>query len=429
MNILNSTVFYLSILSPLFFLGCDYGINVPSTSAPSASSTGSYFPLQGGILQGPATLEPSGGSASGPSLVISGSDTGIYAPSTNAIGFANNGVTSMVIGSSGDVSMSETATVSGVPPSSSIQGDLSIGEGGFSGGAGSFAGNSNGTELAINSGPGFIGNLLSVQSSGFGVFEADRYGDVSIRTGNNNFYGASLNINTNADATQGIIVRGHSVTQSADLQEWQNSVSSAVARVDKSGNFVANQLGVGVFSPGYALDVETSNATVAYFQGSGGNCSITPTGGSISCSSDERLKKDIQPIGHALDKINQIEGVSYLWKKISDPKTRSLGFIAQKLEKVFPELVSEDPQGYKQINYANLVPVLSNGIRELYKAVQDQQQRLAALEERETRRRAPAESNEERIKALQKQVTKLDAENTMMKKALCSEKHSLEFCD
>src|SRR5262249_37292997 len=89
-----------------------------------------------------------------------------------------------------------------------------------------------------------------------------------------------------------------------------------------------------------------------------------------SCSSDARLKHSITPFPHLLDKLVQLQPVHFFWRA-DEFKERhfgtkpSFGLIAQEVEKVLPELVSTDEQGYKAVNYSKL-PLLSlQAIKEL----------------------------------------------------------------
>lgn len=79
-------------------------------------------------------------------------------------------------------------------------------------------------------------------------------------------------------------------------------------------------------------------------------------------TSDERLKDDVQTLSGALSKINEMRGVSFISKK--DGK-RCIGVIAQELQHVYPELVTEGEDGYLYVAYANLVGALIEAINEL----------------------------------------------------------------
>jgi hypothetical protein len=69
----------------------------------------------------------------------------------------------------------------------------------------------------------------------------------------------------------------------------------------------------------------------------------------------------------------RLRGVSYHWKPEFKGDARpQIGFIAQEVEAVLPELVNTDEQGFKSVAYANAVPVLVEAIKE-------QQRQLDAL--------------------------------------------------
>ena len=78
--------------------------------------------------------------------------------------------------------------------------------------------------------------------------------------------------------------------------------------------------------------------------------------------SDRRLKKDIQPLETPLDKVSKLEGKKFKWK---DDNAQDFGVIAQEVEKVLPELTSEDKEGYKSVNYQGMIPYLIESIKEL----------------------------------------------------------------
>jgi hypothetical protein len=127
---------------------------------------------------------------------------------------------------------------------------------------------------------------------------------------------------------------------------------------------------------GTALTVGSStvpaNLTV---NGTGGVCTIGSTSGALSCTSDIRLKKNINQIPHALEKLQSLRGVYYQWKSSFKKDTaQHLGLIAQEVEKKFPELVSEiktDEGTYRSVDYAGLVAPLVEAVKELNTQVKD----------------------------------------------------------
>jgi len=80
-------------------------------------------------------------------------------------------------------------------------------------------------------------------------------------------------------------------------------------------------------------------------------------------TSDRRLKKNIQPIPNALGKIDQINGVYY--EMIKNPEVTKVGVIAQEVEAVLPEVVVDNPEGYKSVDYSKLTALLIEALKDL----------------------------------------------------------------
>ena len=93
-----------------------------------------------------------------------------------------------------------------------------------------------------------------------------------------------------------------------------------------------------------------SNAFEVLFDGS------TTIAGDLNINSDARLKANIISLGATLSKLLQIDGKTYTMKKDANHK-KKIGLLAQDIEKVFPELVTET-NDIKSVNYQGLVPVL-----------------------------------------------------------------------
>ncbi len=102
-------------------------------------------------------------------------------------------------------------------------------------------------------------------------------------------------------------------------------------------------------------------------------------------ASDKRYKRDIQPLSSALTSLSQLRGVSYAYNsqqfsRRSFPQGKSMGFIAQEVEAVFPELVQKNAEGYLAVNYDGLIPVLVEGMKEQQALIEQQQKAIEALE-------------------------------------------------
>jgi hypothetical protein len=118
-------------------------------------------------------------------------------------------------------------------------------------------------------------------------------------------------------------------------------------------------VGIGTVTPAYVLDV---------------NGSVHAT--SFPTSSDRRFKKNITPITNAINTIKALNGVSFNWNEFINERRkgyslneRILGFIAQDVEKIIPEVVqnwnlSEDVQDARSLDYVRIIPVIVEAIKE-----------------------------------------------------------------
>ncbi|GEM_PF-1016663 len=112
----------------------------------------------------------------------------------------------------------------------------------------------------------------------------------------------------------------------------------------------------------------------------------------LTQSSDARLKKDIDPVNLGLEAILQLEGKTYKWSDTSRSQQTHIGLIAQEVEKVIPEVVTEDENGFKAIAYAKLTTILIEAIKEqqeiFSKNVADLEDAIAVLETENARLKA-----------------------------------------
>jgi hypothetical protein len=123
--------------------------------------------------------------------------------------------------------------------------------------------------------------------------------------------------------------------------------------------------------------------------------------GTIGTCSDARFKQNIRPIPDALARVASLNPVAYDWRTDQFPDRHfapgpQIGFIAQELEQLFPELVTEDAEGYKHVNYGQLTPVLVAAIQQL-------KQRIEALETEN----AALHANTARVATLEAQLASL----------------------
>jgi hypothetical protein len=112
-------------------------------------------------------------------------------------------------------------------------------------------------------------------------------------------------------------------------------------------NILGGNVGLGIWNPGYKLHVI---GDIAYT-------------GNIYDVSDIRLKENITPLENAIEKVSSIRGI-YFTNTGEPTEKREVGVAAQEVEKVLPEVVSEDAKGYKSVDYSKLTPVLIEAVKE-----------------------------------------------------------------
>ena len=144
--------------------------------------------------------------------------------------------------------------------------------------------------------------------------------------------------------------------------DGQADNSVTLGNSDVTAVYMAEDKGATVYAEGLNLNSFLITAT----------STILTLSGDLTINSDERLKDNIQPLGSTLDKLHQIEGKTYSFKK-DEEHTPKIGVLAQEVQAVFPELVTEGGDGILSVNYQGLVPVLINAINE-------QEVKIAALE-------------------------------------------------
>ena len=99
---------------------------------------------------------------------------------------------------------------------------------------------------------------------------------------------------------------------------------------------------------------------------------------------DSRLKENVKLISDALDRLKEINGVSFHWKdgfeNVHPFDGHDMGVIAQEVEYVFPELVEMNSKsGYRELDYTNLNPILIEAIKDLSKKVDKLEKEIKRL--------------------------------------------------
>jgi len=142
-------------------------------------------------------------------------------------------------------------------------------------------------------------------------------------------------------------------------------------------------VGIGTDSPTEKLDVDggarfrsVGSGTYAY------DLNLTSDGTLTTASSDIRLKEDIKQMDNTLDKVMQLDPVTFNWKD-NPERGEDFGLIAQEVAKLFPELTFTNPNdGYMGVNYSRLAVILTKAIQEMQKEIDSKDAKLSDYEER-----------------------------------------------
>ena len=138
--------------------------------------------------------------------------------------------------------------------------------------------------------------------------------------------------------------------------------------------------GVITFSNSTASTSKTTGAVIV--TGGVGVSGALNVGGDVVAyaSSDERLKDNIELISNPIEKVQSLKGVTWNWNENADELQQSLpnvGVIAQDVEKVLPELVTDRDNGFKGVDYAKLTGLLIEAIKDQQKQIDELKSKLS----------------------------------------------------
>jgi hypothetical protein len=221
-------------------------------------------------------------------------------------------------------------------------------------------------------------NLGSSTNRWANVYATALHGDGSNITG----LGVTLLAPTGTHRVLTTNVTSGIVTSSSTEAEFSYNYATNTLTVDNIIGTATTAIGVNILET-------TTNATyyvpfVSNFTTSNGErirtdsaLQYNPSTNTLTNASDERLKDDIVTVENAIESVKKIRGVEFSWKENG---TKSIGFIAQEIEKVLPLLVTTNEKtGYKSVAYLNMVAILVQAVKEQQIQIDELKSRLDEL--------------------------------------------------
>jgi hypothetical protein len=183
-------------------------------------------------------------------------------------------------------------------------------------------------------------NTDGVVSGSSQINVASTTGDIVLGTRTSGNYVQTIAGNT----TNGLTAAGSGL-ESADV------TLTLAQSIKTDANPQFNSLGIGTAASTTAGEIRATGDITAFY------------------SSDIRLKENIVPIPNALEKVNEISGNTYDWKEgydeIHSHKGNDVGVIAQEIEQILPQIVTNRDNGFKAVQYEKIIPLLIQAIKEL----------------------------------------------------------------
>ena len=235
-----------------------------------------------------------------------------------------------------------------------------------------------GVSLQFNNGSGNVG-------VGFATFTGGSNGtaiggSASVETSIQN--ATALGYNSIVTCSNCLALGGNTPTSRTKVGINVSAPLTDLHIIQQSANNFDNTRGIRLQSPNgnyWRTFLDPSNNYV--FQYTSGLFSyIEPVTGNFINNSDARLKKDILPLEDVVSSIMQLQAKTYHYKS-SEGDRRSYGFIAQEVEKLFPDFVFSSENGMKGIAYSNFSVIAVKAIQEQQQLIEDQKQKIGRLEQ------------------------------------------------
>lgn len=155
------------------------------------------------------------------------------------------------------------------------------------------------------------------------------------------------------------VVANNNWTEESDTQ-----TADMILRV-RGGGYIAlhaTRVGIGTSNPQQSFHVQGRALANAW-----------------DLASDMRLKTDIRPLDSELASLSRLQGVRFRWKDKESNPGENIGFLAQNVMSVYPELVRQHDNDFLSVNYSGLIAPIIAGVNELNVELEKQKQKTEEL--------------------------------------------------
>jgi hypothetical protein len=207
---------------------------------------------------------------------------------------------------------------------------------------------------------------------------AGNSGDINISTGQSNENGGSITLSTglqgNLDSDITLktedgdieLISGNGISLKTTDDDYEANIRLETADHYYGGNSILLTVGDGgggiILNPNQGLVEVIGSGTYT---------------GTWTQASDERYKNNVKPLLGISNKVKKLQPVEYEWNKEEFPENNfpdgnQIGLIAQEVEKLFPELVATNQDGYKSIDYSKISVLLLQAMKEQQDEIEKQ---------------------------------------------------------
>jgi len=248
-----------------------------------------------------------------------------------------------------------------------------------------------------------LGNNLATLTIGTGLSGTSYNGSTGVTIANTGVTSISAGTGISVNASTGGVTITNTITNTNQLTNGAGFITNSTTSLSLSGNLTVssgNATGGGIiladdgdivdlndgycamrFSSGVRIHSGNRTGGAAIKLGSGGDIIASSDITAYGSPSDIRLKENIKPLVSSLDKVLKLQGVTYDWKEETEARSMTnikedIGFIAQQVQEVVPELVRQNDNGLLSLRDKGITALLVEAIKEQQAQIEELKAKL-----------------------------------------------------